>query len=68
MSKASQCRSDNFNIFNIRNYLSTESSIALVQSRLQYCNSLLINAKLKLYYRLHRVIKLSIRLILILCD
>ena len=66
----SQCRSANFNLFNIRKirkYLSTESTIALVQSlvlsRLQYCNSLLINSKLKLFYGLNRVIKSSTRLI-----
>ena len=66
----SQCRSANFNLFNIRKirkYLSTESTIALVQSlvlsRLQYCNSLLINSKLKLCYGLNRVIKSSTRLI-----
>ena len=38
----------------------------LVLSRLQYFNSLLINSKFKLFYRLNRVIKSSIRLILIL--
>ena len=66
----SQCRSANVNLFNIRKirkYLSTESTIALVQSlvlsRLQYCNSLLINSKLKLFYGLNRVIKSSTRLI-----
>ena len=66
----SQCRSANFNLFNIRTirkYLSTASTIALVKSivlsRLQYCNSLLINSKLKLFYGLNRLIKSSIKLI-----
>ena len=66
----SQCRSAYFNLFNIRKirkYLITASTIALVKSlvlsRLQYCNSLLINSKLKLCYGLNRVIKSSIRLI-----
>ena len=40
--------------------------LSLVLSRLQYCNSLLINSKLKLFYGLNRFIKSSIRLILIL--
>ena len=63
-------RSDNLNLFNIiqiRKYLITASTIALVKSlvlsRLQYCNSLLINSKLKLFYGLNIVIKSSIRLI-----
>ena len=45
----------------IRKYLSTESTIALMKS-LVLCNSLLINSKDKLYYRLNRVIKSYIRI------